>query len=214
MTFAVAPKSRRHVLSLFGKAGSGLVISQFLPALAHAADPLPIKIEIPTEQSAAPYGSLLGKPFPKGDLGPGTFKTPSGVQVWRQQIFDDGNDGKTDIAWVIHKGVEPIVNRFEQHHLTEQAVIPLTGELIQIVALSGAEGAPDLSTVKAFRLAPGIGLNMGRDVWHASRSNGVTLVMLTRATTSTDMAQFQNKKGPLAETSLRETAPLRLIDPI
>ncbi len=94
------------------------------------------------------------------------------------------------------------------------SVPALTGELIHIVALSGPDGAPDLATVKAFRLAPGIGLNMGRDVWHASRSNGVTLVMLTRSKTSTDMAQFQNKKGPLAETALRETAPIRLLDPI
>jgi len=197
---------------LLGLIAASVAVALSTPVLA--AEPLSIKIEVPTEASAAPYGSLLGRPFPAGEVGDGTFKTPSGVQVWRQDIFDTGADGKADIAWVIHKGADPMVNRFEQHHLTEQAVIPLTGELIQIVALSGPDGAPDLATVKAFRLAPGIGLNMGQDVWHASRSNGVTLVMLTRSTTSTDMAQFQNKKGPLAETALRETAPIRLLDPI
>lgn len=214
MTIQTKPPTRRTLLTMLGTASAGLVLSHIAPDFAHAAEPLPVRIEVPTEQSAAPYGSLLGKPFPTGELGDGTFKTPTGVQVWRQQIFDDGVDGNADIAWVIHKGAEPIVNRFEQHHLTEQAVIPLTGELIQIVALSGRDGAPDLSTIRAFRLAPGIGLCMGRDVWHASRSNGVTLVMLTRSSTSTDMAQFQNKKGPLVETLLRETAPIRLVDPI
>jgi ureidoglycolate lyase len=210
--------TRRDILRSLGCVAAGATLFESLPALAQAfkppTDALPIHIEVPTEQSAAPYGALLGKPYPATGDAVGSFRTLSGVQVWRQQVFDAGIDGKVDIAWVVHKGAEPLVNRFEQHHLTEQAVIPLTGELIQIVALSLPDGAPDLATARAFRLAPGTGLCMGRDVWHASRSNGVTLAMLTRATTSADMAQFQNKRGPLAETSLRETRWLRLVDPI
>lgn len=213
------PRTRRELMALIGKAGTALAFCRTAPGFAQAVTttgkpPMPVRIEVPTAQTAAPYGSLLGKPFPEERDAIASFRTPSGMAVWRQELFDVGPGGEPEIAWVIHKGADPIVTRFEKHDLTEQAVIPLTGDLIQIVALSGADEAPDLSTIRAFRLTPGIGLSMGRNIWHASRSKGITLAMLTRGSTSVAMARFQKKEGPISETAFRETSPIRLIDPI
>ena len=217
-TTAVLPR-RRDLLALLGLVGCDLALKQARPALAQALAPRPdvartLKIEAPTEASVAPYGSFLGKSFPTDD-DPAAFRTPTGMAVWRQQIFDVGDHGDVEIVWVNHKGADPIITRLEQHHLTEQAVVPLTGDLIHIVALSTPSGEPDLASMRAFRLTPGVGLCMGRDVWHASRSNGITLLMLTRGSTSIDMARYQkHTRDTLSETSLQAIPPIGLADPI
>lgn len=214
MSTETTPQTRRALLTTLGMVGGGVALSQGIPGLARAAAaPLPVRIEVPTEQSAAPYGAMLGQPFPEGGA-VASFKTPSGMAVWRQHLFDAGKDGEFEIVWVNHGGSDPVVTRLEQHHLTEQAIIPLTGDLIHIVALTGRDGAPDLATVNAFRLAPGIGLCMAKDVWHTSRSRGITNLMLTRASTSVDMTRYQTKQGDPVETTLKDIPPIRLSDPI
>ncbi len=206
-------------MALLGVAGCGLALKQARPAFAEPLEPRTgaastLRIEAPTEGNVAPYGSFLGKPFPTYD-DPASFRTSTGMAVWRQQIFDAGDHGDVEIVWVNHQGADPLITRLEQHHLTQQAVVPLTGDLIHIVALSTATGEPDLASMRAFRLPPGTGLCMGRDVWHASRSHGVTVLMLTRGSTSIDMARYQKHKADtLSETSLRAIAPIRLADPI
>lgn len=219
MTHEAGPRTRRELLAMVGVAGGGLALAQSVPAPARAAERLKgeraLKIETPTEQSAAPYGALLGTPFPAGG-GPLAFATPNGMQVWSQTKFDAGPGGEMDIVWVHHVGDNPLITNLEQHHLTEQAIIPLTGDIVHIVCLSGPDRKPDLATMKAFRLSPGIGLTMSRDVWHGSRSRGIINMMLSRKSTSLDTADHRGrqKPGPMVETSLADISPVRLVDPI
>lgn len=211
MSIQIISRTRRDLLGRLGVIGAGLALHQALPGLADAAEPpkvLPVlKIETPTEQSLAPYGSMLGKPLRTGD-GIVAFSSKN-TDSWRQTLFNAGPGGEDEIVWVTYRNTDPVVDRLEQHHLTEQAVVPLTGPLIQVLALSGPDGQPDPATVKAFRLTPGVGVNMGRDVWHASRARNTTILMLTRGSTSVEILN-RRKGGPLNETAMQSIPPMRL----
>lgn len=205
------PRTRRELLSQFGKAAAGVALYQVAGA-AWAAEPLPtLKEQTPTEQNLAPYGTMLGKPFPTAE-GAIAFRTPV-VASWRQHIFDPGKGGEDEIVWVEYKITDPVISRLEQHMLTEQAVVPLTGSIVQILALSGADGKPDPSTLRAFRLEPGVGVCMARGVWHTTRSRLSTCLMLTRGSTSVDILDHLAGK-PLLETTNENIPPVRLAEPI
>ncbi len=167
-----------------------------------------VEVQTPTEQSVAPYGWLLGKGFPAED-GAVAFGDASGG-FWHEHPFDPGEGGETEVLWVDYRNADPLVGRFEQHPLTQQAVVPLTGDIVQVVALSGPDGAPDLETLRAFRLGPGVGLCMRPGVWHATRSQGATCLMLTRRSTTLDLVKALKGAAPAAETSLRDVAPVAL----
>lgn len=209
-------RTRRRLLTMMGKATAGLALyrglDQAMPALAYGAEApgKTLRVEAAlTEQNVAPYGSMLGKPFPTQE-GVVAFRTDQ-VASWRQTLFNAGKGGEVEIVWVNYKITDPLISRLEQHSLTEQSVVPLTGDIIQILALSGADGAPDASTLRAFRLTPGIGINMARGVWHTTRSKGATCLMLTRGSTSVDILDHRKGK-PLTETSVMNVAPIRLLN--
>jgi len=167
-----------------------------------------LAVEAPTEQGVAPYGWLLGKPFPTAE-GAVAFGNATGG-FWHEHPFDPGDGGEVEVLWVDYRNDDPLVGSFEKHHLTQQAVVPLTGDIVQILALSGPDGAPDLATVRAFSLTPGIGLCMRPGVWHATRSQGAMCLMLTRRSTTMDLVKALKGAEPAAETSLRDVAPVAL----
>jgi len=169
----------------------------------------PVRIQAPAPQCVAPYGWLLGKPFPTA-ADAVAFRDSSGG-FWREHLFDPGAGGEVEILWVDYRNADPLVGRLEQHHVTEQAVVPLTGAIVQIVALSTADGAPDLATVRAFRLSPGVGLCMRPGVWHATRSKAAACLMLTRRSTTIDLVRHLKGGDPAADTALRDVPPIRLV---
>lgn len=110
-----------------------------------------ISIQVATEEAIASYGTLLGKPF--GGASESAYGSP-GSDFWSEHVFTPGDGGKTEILWVAYRNNDPAIASLESHLLTEQAVVPLDGEIVQIMALSGADGLPDLETLRAFLLAP------------------------------------------------------------
>jgi len=172
--------------------------------------PRTIRIEAPTREGVAPYGWVLGKPFPTEE-GAVAFRNAA-TGFWREHIFDAGDGGEVEILWVEYRNADPLVGRFEMHHSTQQAVVPLTGDIIQILALSAADGAPDLSSIRAYRLSPGIGLCMRPGVWHATRGEAATCLMLTRRSTTIDLVNHLKGGGRASETSLRDVPPVRLLE--
>lgn len=210
MRMETTPQTRRDLLAMIGTAGTGAALFSAIPALAaEPAGPSALRIETATEQNVEPYGWLLGKSFPTAP-GAIAFRTPTVVST-REQLFDPGKDGEVEVVWVDYSGNDPVIARLEQHYLTQQAVVPLTGDIVQIVALSRADGAPDLSTLRAFRLSPGIGLCMRPGLWHTTRSKGAKCLMLTRASTSVDIINHIKAKTPLSETVMLDIPPVRLI---
>jgi len=154
-------------------------------------------------EAFAPYGWMLGKGLATA---PATAAfSNAATDFWHEHAFDTGPSGQTEVLWVNYRIQDPNVTALENHLLTQQALIPLTGEVIHIVAESKAEGGPDLSTLKAFRLPQGQGVCMRPGCWHSSRVAGgeVACLMLTRISTTVDLVAHLNEGKPAVESELR-----------
>jgi ureidoglycolate lyase len=167
-----------------------------------------LPVETPTAAACAPFGWMLGQPDPQAPAPLGFFSPAS--DFWHAHGFDPGTGGDTEILWVTYRDGSPEIAKFEVHHLTQQAVVPLTGDIIQILALSNADGSPDITTLRAFALSPGVGLCMRPGIWHATRADNATCLMLTRSSTTRDLVDHLIDKRPAAETTISEIAPVRL----
>ncbi|MCH1879217.1 ureidoglycolate lyase [Alcaligenes ammonioxydans] len=151
----------------------------------------------------APYGWMLGKDL---TTAPATAAfSNAATDFWHEHAFDTGPSGQTEVLWVNYRIQDPSITTLENHLLTQQALIPLTGEVIHIVAQSTPEGGPDLKTLKAFRIIPGQGVCMRPGCWHSSRVAGkeVTCLMLTRLSTTVDLVAHLSQGQPARESELR-----------
>lgn len=163
-----------------------------------------IAIEPLTPNAFAPYGTALG--FAARHTPQTAFFSPAS-DFWHEHGFASG-DAKTEILWVVYRNPDPTIPRLEAHSATEQALIPLTGPVVHIVARSTPDGRPDPQTVKAFAIAPGQGIVMAENCWHATRvvSGAVTCAMLTRASTTKDLVAHLNDGAPLVESRYADIA--------
>lgn len=161
-----------------------------------------IDIQELTAPAFAPFGVALGVAEPAA--GPDAYLSVDS-DFWHEHGFDAGG-GEPELLWVRYRSREPRIRRLEAHLLTEQAVVPLTGPIVQIVALSDGGGAPDATGARAFRVAPGQGVLMRPGCWHATRVEGrsATCAMLTRRSTTLDLAGHLNGGERLAESALRD----------
>lgn len=163
-----------------------------------------IPIETLDEDAFAPYGRVLGLARESGDAG--TFLSPAS-DFWHEHMID-AQDGEREVLWVEYRSGEPFVSRLETHLRTEQAVIPLTGPIIQIVATSDENGVHQPASVRAFLVPQGLGICMYPGCWHATRivAASVTCLMLTRRSTTLDLAAHLNHGTELFESRLVDVA--------
>ncbi|WP_421952052.1 ureidoglycolate lyase [Pelagibacterium sp.] len=161
-------------------------------------------IEPLTPNAFAPYGTALG--FATHHTAQTAFFSPAS-DFWHEHGFASGK-AQTEILWVVYRSSDPTIARLEAHTATEQALIPLTGSVVHIVARSAPGGAPDPQTVKAFAIAPGQGVVMAENCWHATRvlSGDVTCAMLTRASTTKDLVAHLNTGATLTESRYADVA--------
>jgi ureidoglycolate lyase len=164
-----------------------------------------IRVAELTPQAFAPYGVVLGEPPPA--IGDAAKYRSAASDFWQTHIFSAG-DRDPEILWVTYRDASPRVDRLEMHLLTEQAVVPLTAEIIQIVARSTASGAPDPAGVLAFRVPVGKGLCMRPGCWHATRvAAGQSMcLMVTRQSTTADLIGHLTTGAPLAESAFADVA--------
>ena len=177
-----------------------------------AAEELPVTIPIETltEEAVSPFGWLLGKPYP--DAADAIAFTNAATDFRREHLFRPGEGGEVEVLWVTYRNTDPEIGTLERHLLTEQAVVPLVGEIFHVLACSLPDGAPDLESLKAFRVPPGVGICMKPETWHATRSVGATCLMLTRATTTVDLIGHMAHGREPVETELRDVADIRLAE--
>lgn len=91
-----------------------------------------------TADAFASYGWMLGKPIPQGNGVP--LFSNAATDFWQEHVFNTGAGGDAEVLWVNYRSASPEVASLEKHLLTQQAIVPLTGAIIQVVARSAAEG--------------------------------------------------------------------------
>ncbi|CAB3650750.1 Ureidoglycolate hydrolase [Achromobacter denitrificans] len=155
-----------------------------------------------TPEAFRPYGWMLGKPIPDGNGVP-LFSNPA-TDFWQEHLFNTGAGGDAELLWVNYRSQSMEIASLEKHLLTQQAIVPLTGEVIQVVASSAADGSPDLSTLAAFRVPQGQGVCMRPGCWHATRVSDaeVTCLMLTRRSTTLDLIQHLTTDAAASESAI------------
>lgn len=149
------------------------------------------------------YGWVLGTPPSDSDLAP-RFLSPA-TDFWSAHAFDTGAGGEAEVLWVVYRSSDRQIASLEAHHLTQQAIIPLTGSIIQIVARGMArDGSPDPSTLAAFRVEPGQGICMRPGCWHTTRvlAGEVRCAMLTRRSTTLDLVAHLAHGTPAVESTV------------
>ncbi|MEG2279777.1 ureidoglycolate lyase [Comamonas sp.] len=157
-----------------------------------------------------PYGWMLGKPMPDGNGVP-LFSNPA-TDFWQEHLFNTGAGGDAQLLWVNYRNRSSEVSNLEKHLLTQQAIVPLTGEIVQIVAQSAVDGSPDLATLAAFRVPQGQGVCMQPGCWHATRIAGteVACLMMTRCSTTADLIQHLTTSASATESAIMDIPMQRL----
>jgi ureidoglycolate lyase len=155
-----------------------------------------------TPEAFAAYGWMLGKPMPDGHGVP--LFSNTATDFWQEHLFNTGAGGDAELLWVNYRSQSTEVSSLEKHLLTQQAIVPLTGGIIQAVACSAADGSPDLSTLAAFRVPQGQGVCMRPGCWHATRvaDAEVTCLMLTRRSTTVDLIQHLTTDARATESAI------------
>jgi ureidoglycolate lyase len=167
-----------------------------------------ITVEHLSAESFEPFGWVLGKSHALKKT-PIAFRSPAS-DFWHEHFFDPGTGGDTEVLWVEYRDNSPLVSKLEVHHMTQQAVVPLTKEIVQVLCLSDANQSPDLATLRAYRLSPGVGVCMRPGVWHATRADNATCLMLTRRSTTKDLIYHLINDHPAKESAISEITPVRL----
>lgn len=171
----------------------------------------PLQINDLTPYAFSAYGWMLGKPMPDGNGVP--LYTHPATDFWHEHQFNTGAGGDAELLWVNYRSQSPEIASLEKHLLTQQAIVPLTGPIVQVVARSAADGSPDLSTLAAFHVPQGQGVCMRPGCWHATRVAGaqVTCLMLTRRSTTLDLIQHLTTAARATE-SVIAPIPARQLD--
>jgi ureidoglycolate lyase len=151
-------------------------------------------------------GRILGAPW---DTRPPVLAWRGPVAEFRHDApFDPGEGGVVEVLQVACRDPGPVVARVERHLLTEQALV-VTGALgLAQVLARHLNGRPDPWDLIALRLEPGQGVVMARGVWLATLApfGPAQGMMLTRASTTADLADHLNSASALRETELVELA--------
>jgi len=161
-----------------------------------------VTIQTLTPEAFTPYGMMLGKPLPTDESRP-VFSNPA-TDFWQEHLFKVGTDGQPEILWVNYRLTDARIDTLEVHLKTQQVIVPLVGEIIHIVAASDAQGEPDLSTLTAFSISPGVGICMDVGCWHTTRvrAHEARCLMLTRQSTTADLIQHLDQNKPATESRL------------
>lgn len=169
------------------------------PAESFRYDQAMVTIDVQplTNENFHSYGWVLGK----SDI-PG-FRSAE-TDFWEEHVFDPGAGGETQILWVNYRNQQRAVTSLEVHRLTQQVLIPLTGEITQVVAESSADGSPNLATIRAFRVETRQGICMRPGCWHTTRVEvpEVQCMMLTRRSTTVDLLAHLTGQRALLESAI------------
>lgn len=112
-------------------------------------------------------------------------------------LFDAGADGEVDLLWVTYERADR-PRSFEAHRLTEQALIPILGSVVQHVFRKDWNNGQ----IETFVVEPGQGIVMLKDCYHTTTSAGgrAVCLMVSRRSTTEDLATGLREDRPLIES--------------
>jgi ureidoglycolate lyase len=169
-----------------------------------------IAIEELDQAALAGCGTVLGLGPPTDGAVPAFMGATA--DFWHASDFDPGADGTPELLWVRYRDDSLVVRSLEAHWYTEQAVVPLGAAIVQVVCPTRGDGSqlPDLEGLRAFRVAAGRGICMHRGTWHTSfaPAGEAVCLMLTRASTTRDLAAHLVTGAPVSETTIIDLATL------
>ncbi|NTX25648.1 ureidoglycolate lyase [Burkholderia pyrrocinia] len=170
-----------------------------------------LTVERLTPRYFSPFGWVLGKSMKTTTDAP--FFKGATLSMWREHLFDTGAPNETEIVWSNFSDDSPVVRTLETRLLTQQAVVPLTGPLIQIVAASNEAGEPDIDSIRAFEVPIGMGTCVRPGCWYAIRvSKGeVMAFLLSRQSTTFDLIVHLHTGSPTAESETRHIVPRQVM---
>jgi ureidoglycolate lyase len=169
-----------------------------------------IAVEELAPDALAGCGTVLGLAPPA----PGTAPAFLGAAAdfWHVHAFDPGADGTSELLWVRYRNDSLVVRSLEAHWCTEQAVVPLGATIVHVVCPTRGDGSrlPDLERLRAFRVPAGRGICMDRGCWHTSfaPAGEATCLMLTRSSTTRELAAHLAEGAPARETTIVDLASL------
>lgn len=161
-----------------------------------------IEIQPLTVDRFRPYGRVLGQTIRLDCNGPAF--SDARMDFWHEHTFNPGVGGETEVLWVNYRNRRPEVSALEVHRLTQQAIVPLTGEIIQVVTTSEPDGSADIASMSAFRVRVGEGVCMQPGCWHTTRveTQEVKCMMLTRCSTTVELVAYLSGRAPLCESAM------------
>jgi len=172
--------------------------------------PRTIAVETLDPAALAGCGTVLGLAPPADGSAPAFLS--AAADFWHVHAFDPGASGAPEILWVRYRSDTLVVHALEAHWCTEQAVVPLGVPIVHVVCPSRGDEPrlPDLERLRAFRVPPGLGICMDRGCWHTSfaPAGEATCLMLTRASTTRELAARLADGAPATETTIVSLAAL------
>jgi ureidoglycolate lyase len=170
-----------------------------------------LKIESLSEATFLPYGWVLGQEMTAASDGP--FFTSRNFRMWRTHLLDTGGSDKIDVLWMNLASRENRVDQLQTRFITEEALIPLSGPLIQVVAISRDDGKPNMESVRAFVVPVGLGICMRPHCWYATHAlrDDITVIVLSRRSSTYDFLVHLQTGAPACETGVISIDPRRLV---
>lgn len=148
-----------------------------------------------TPEAFAPFGKVMD--FHAQQVPGSSAFLSAATSFFRASLFEPGADGTTDLLWVSYDRAEPPED-FEAHLLTEQALIPITGTIVQHLFRDDV----DDGTVSRFLVRPGQGIVMSPGSFHTTTSvDGEALcLMVSRVSTTDDLSRSLQTGCQASET--------------
>jgi len=121
-----------------------------------------IKVEELKKESFKPYGDIIDVPDASPDCSNDELDLYCGIS----EVKIDQGTGQ--FCWLHVKSRRPFIcNNFECHKNTSEAMIPVSGQSIVLVAANNpTSNLPDSDSIKAFFVDGTKGFNFRPNVWH------------------------------------------------
>lgn len=120
-----------------------------------------IKVEELNSDTFKPYGDIIDVPDTKPDC------SNDELDLWCGISEVKIDQGVSHFCWLNVKSKRPFIcTNFERHKNTSEAMIPISGQSIVLVANNSDSDLPDRETIKAFFVDGTKGFNFKTNIWH------------------------------------------------